>query len=285
MIRLVSLSCISLAVALAQGPGLGGRHFGPPLGGPFEGARFLGAEAGMPGHVVKNAPFTADVVTERTQTLSDGNHIKQSTTVHLSRDSEGRTRSEESLSSVAANGLASAATTNRTVVFIHDPVAGASYALNSNNKTATRSMHPHASANASASGQTAQGGPGRPHAAFAAGGGRRGGMNSQNVKTESLGTQSIEGVTAQGTRTTLTIPAGQMGNEQPIQIVTERWYSSDLQATVMVKRSDPRQGDSVTRYTNVTRAEPSPTLFQVPSDYKIQDAGRGGRPANSSNSQ
>jgi len=105
-------------------------------------------------------------------------------------------------------------------------------------------------------------------------------MNNQNVKTESLGTQTIEGVVAQGTRTTLTIPAGQMGNEQPIQIVTERWYSSDLQATIMVKRSDPREGDSVTRYTNVSRAEPSPALFQVPSDYKVQDAGRGGRPTN-----
>jgi hypothetical protein len=279
MIRAFSLSCMTLAVALAQGPaGPGGRHFGPPPDGPFQGARFLGAEAGIPGHVVKNAPFSADIVTERTQTLSDGNHIKQSTTVHLSRDSEGRTRSEQSLSSLAANGLASPSS-NRTVVFIHDPVAGASYALNATSKTATRSMHPaRASANTSGSGQTAQGTSSRPRAAFA-GGGRRGGMNNQNIKTESLGTQTIEGVVAQGTRTTLTIPAGQMGNEQPIQIVTERWYSSDLQATVMVKRSDPRGGDSVTRYTNVSRAEPSPTLFQVPSDYKVQDAARGSRPA------
>jgi len=162
MIRIVSLGCMTLAVALAQNPpGRGGRHFGPP-DGLFQGGRFLGAEAGIPGHVVKNAPFSADIVTERTQTLSDGNHIKQSTTVHLSRDSEGRTRSEQSLSSLAANGLASP-TSNRTVVFIHDPVAGASYALNSNNKTATRSMHPaRTSASTSSTGQTAQGAPNRP---------------------------------------------------------------------------------------------------------------------------
>ena len=277
MIRVISLGCVSLAVALAQNPpGPGARRFGIPPEGPFSGVRILGAEAGMPGHVVKNAPFSADIVTERTQTLGDGNHIKQSTTVHLSRDSEGRTRTEQSLSSLAGTGLASASS-NRTLVFIHDPVAGASYALNSDNKTATRSARPQRPFGNNANGQTAQDAPLRSRPAFA-GGGRRG-MNNQNVKTESLGTQSLEGVTAQGTRTTLTIPAGQIGNEQPIQIVTERWYSPDLQATIMVKRSDPREGETVTRYTNIGRAEPSPALFQVPSDYKMQDAGRG-KPAN-----
>jgi hypothetical protein len=91
------------------------------------------------------------------------------------------------------------------------------------------------------------------------------------VKTESLGAQVMEGVQVQGTRTTMTIPAGQFGNEQPIQVVTERWYSADLQANVLVKHSDPRNGDTVTRYTNVSRAEPVPTQFQVPGDYKVNE--------------
>jgi hypothetical protein len=90
--------------------------------------------------------------------------------------------------------------------------------------------------------------------------------NSANVKTESLGRQTIEGVPADGTRTTLTIPAGQMGNEQPIQVVTERWYSPDLQTVLMTKHSDPRNGETVTHLQNVSRSEPSPTLFQVPAD-------------------
>ena len=268
IVRISWLGLVGLAIALAQNPpapGPGPRpHFGPPPGGPFAGARFLGAEAGMPGRVVTNAPFTADVVTETTQTLSDGTHIKQNTTVHFSRDSQGRTRREESLTSLG---------TNRTVVFIEDPVAGASYALDAVSKTANRSMRP-AGGRGQGRGmrpQMAGGGPGQGRGAG------RGFRANQNIKTESLGTQTIEGVAAQGTRTTMTIPAGQIGNDQPIQIVTERWYSADLQTTVLTKRSDPRTGETVTRYTNVVRAEPVPTLFQVPADYKVQDVGRGPR--------
>jgi hypothetical protein len=98
------------------------------------------------------------------------------------------------------------------------------------------------------------------------------------VKTESLGSKTLEGVTAEGTRTTSTIPAGQVGNEQPIQTVVETWYSPDLQITVFSKRSDPRSGETVMRYTNIARTEPAHTLFEVPADYKITDSeGRGPR--------
>lgn len=267
LVRVGWLGLVGLAAVFAQNsPGPGPRpHFGPPPGGPFAGARFLGAEAGPPGRVVTNAPFTADIVTETTQTLTDGTHIKQNTTVHFARDSQGRTRRDESLSRLG---------TNRTVSFIEDPVAGASYALDAVSKTANRSLRP-AGGRGHGRGMRAQiagGGEGR-----GAGSGFR---NSQNVKTESLGTQNIEGVTAQGTRTTMTIPAGQIGNDQPIQIVTERWYSPDLQANVLVKRTDPRMGETITRYTNVVRAEPVPTLFQVPADYKVQDTGHGMRLGN-----
>ena len=97
-------------------------------------------------------------------------------------------------------------------------------------------------------------------------------MTDQNVKTEALGKQTIEGVQAEGKRTTMTIPAGQMGNEQPIQIVTETWYSADLQAMVMTKHSDPRNGDTVTRMANVSRSEPSKMLFEAPADYKVTES-------------
>jgi hypothetical protein len=269
IVRTGCIGLIALTVALAQNPpGPGGpRRFSPPPDGAFPGARFLGAEPGMPGRTVKNAPFSADVVTESTQTLGDGNHIKQSATVHFSRDSEGRTRREQSLNSLGALG------SNRTVVFIDDPVAGASYALMPDNKTANKSVRP--GRGAGGPGPNGRGGLNQQRSAVAGRGPGRGPRNNQNVKTESLGTQTIEGVQAQGTRTTMTIPAGQMGNEQPIQVVTERWYSSDLQTTIMVKRSDPRSGDTVTRYTNISRAEPVPTQFQVPADYKVQETGRG----------
>ena len=90
------------------------------------------------------------------------------------------------------------------------------------------------------------------------------------VKKESLGTQMIEGVAAEGTRTTLTIPAGAMGNERPIEVVTESWYSNQLHTTVMSKTTDPRAGETVYSLKNIRLAEPAQDLFAIPSDYIVQ---------------
>jgi hypothetical protein len=94
------------------------------------------------------------------------------------------------------------------------------------------------------------------------------------VNRESLGKQTIEGVEAEGTRVTFTIPAGKIGNERPIVTVNETWYSTELQALVMSKNSDPRMGETTYRLTNINRSEPDPSLFQVPADYTVNE-GRG----------
>jgi hypothetical protein len=91
------------------------------------------------------------------------------------------------------------------------------------------------------------------------------------VGVESLGMRQIEGISAEGTRMTTTIPAGQIGNLNPINVVTERWSSKELQMTVLITRRDPRSGDTVYRLTNIVRAEPPPDLFAVPADYRIVD--------------
>ena len=262
-----------LAVAASAqnpGPGRGRGRFGSAAGDAVApgGARFLGAEAGMPGRVVKNAPYSADVVTETTQTLSDGNHIRQSSTAKVYRDTEGRTRREQSLN--ALGGLAPSSNLPQ-VVFINDPVAGFNYALNPQNRTATKSTWARPGRGGEAQGSSQQ------MARLRQG---RGGAARQNVKTESLGRQTIEGVPADGTRTTMTIAAGQWGNEQPIQIVTERWYSPDLQTVVLSKRTDPRMGESVSKLANISRSEAPSSLFEPPADYKVAEAGnRTGRPA------
>jgi len=272
-------------VASAQnpGPGRGRGRFGPAAGDAAApiGARFLGAEAGMPGRVVKNAPYAADIVTETTQTLTDGNHIRQSNTAKMYRDSEGRTRREQSLNSL---GSLAPSSNLPQVVFINDPVAGFNYALNTQNKTATKSAWPR-------TGRGSQGqSSSQPMArlrqqsadgsAAIAGRWGRGGANRQNIKTDSLGRQTIEGVPADGTRTTMTIAAGQWGNEQPIQIVTERWYSPDLQTVVLSKHTDPRMGETVSKLANISRSEPPSSLFEPPADYKVAEAGtRTGRSA------
>ncbi|HEX4948460.1 MAG TPA: energy transducer TonB [Blastocatellia bacterium] len=91
------------------------------------------------------------------------------------------------------------------------------------------------------------------------------------TRKESLGKQTIEGVECEGTRNVMTIPAGEMGNELPINVVTETWYSPDLQVTVLRKFNDPRYGEDIYRLTNVNRAEPAKELFEVPSDYTIKE--------------
>jgi len=96
-----------------------------------------------------------------------------------------------------------------------------------------------------------------------------------NLKTEDLGTQSMDGLTVQGTRITKTIAAGEIGNEHALQVVTERWYSPDLQTTVMSTTTDPRTGVSTYKLTNISRAEPDASLFQVPADYKLTQGGGG----------
>jgi hypothetical protein len=283
LIRSASLALLALAAAAeAQPPGRGGR-FGPPNGqGAPPDARLIGAVAGNPRSVVKNAPYSADVVTETTQALADGNRIRQTVTAKVYRDSEGRVRNEQSLAGLGALAPNSAGS---QVIYINDPVAGVNYALDARQKRATKS--------------TLRGGPpqiggppgiGRPQAAGGRGfppagadrgrdqagrsaGGRFGrGAQGQNIKTDSLGRQTFDGVPADGTRTTVTIPTGQIGNDQPLQIVSESWYSPDLQVMVMSRHSDPRAGETVTRLTNINRGAPPASLFQPPADFTVQDA-------------
>jgi len=233
-------------LAWAQSPPAAGQ-------GRLDRPRFLGAEAGMPRRVVKGAPFTGDLVTESTRTLADGNRIHQTSTAHVVRDSEGRTRREVSLAGLGALAAGGGA---QQVIFLNDPVAGANYALDPVRKVADKS----AWTGPATSSVTVEGRRG----------GRVGGID-QSVTKEALGSSTIEGLRTQGTRITVTIAAGAIGNAAPIQMVTERWYSADLQMPVLTKRSDPRSGETVTRLTNVSRADPSPALFQVPPGFRVVD--------------
>ncbi len=80
----------------------------------------------------------------------------------------------------------------------------------------------------------------------------------------------MEGVNAEGVRVTTTIEQGAIGNDRPIQSITERWYSQELQTNVMTKRTDPRNGEEVVKLTNVHRGEPSPVLFELPPGYTVK---------------
>ncbi len=255
--------------------------------------RFVTSELGLQGDVVKNAPYSAEDVTTMTQTLADGNRILRETTAVLYRDSEGRTRREQTLTGIGPWAWVSPGEAVQVIV-ISDPVAGVRYTLHPSTHTATAHRMPSfesfesldSSSMYSLPGMPVQG-TGEESVAVEQGGTPQettdhygGGLASSGTllaqyqelevdETELLGTRILEGVVAEGTRSTVIIPAGSIGNEQPIEVSTERWYSSQLQALVMSRHSDPRFGETVYQLKNISTAEPGSDLFEVPSDYEI----------------
>ena len=237
--------------------------------GDLKQAKVMGIGGAVMGPAVKNAPYTAVEVTESTQVLGDGNRIHRLAETTVSRDSEGRVRRE-----------------TPDQITIWDPVANVSYALDP--KTQTARKLPLAKAFMSTSeknvaavrmmtveaGGFAVGDMPMPEGAqmvanrvWLGGGGFSFGY--QTGKSESLGQQVIEGVSAEGSRMHSTIPAGAIGNDRAIEIVSESWYSPDLQTTVKSLHSDPRMGEEVFQLTAISRVEPPSTLFEVPADYQM----------------
>jgi len=223
---------------------------------------------------VKGAPYSAQAVNETVRVLADGNRITNSNSQTLYRDSQGRERREQ----VSGGTVRS--------IHISDPVEGVSYTLEPQSKIARKNSSQKVITFTSDAG----GGGGTPSVGYAfttssssASGERfevEGGQvnalsKAMESKEEKLPSQTIEGVFAEGTRTTMTLPAGSIGNEQPIVTVNERWYSPELKVVVMTTRSDPRSGTTTYKLTNINRSEPATTLFQVPPDYTVKSMERG----------
>jgi len=283
---------------------------------------FIGSEFGSAREIVKNAPYTADAVTESIQLLQDGNRIVKRSATKLARDTYGRTRQEKE----SARGSA---------VYIFDPIDHRNYVLNPQRRTATRiprvpdlAAPPLPSHTSELSVPPVPPTPGvspvppvppAPPAPPAPNAGatavvatqgtdrvivRRGGDGAarpDDVRVEviridgnehiaplptiampmlpagkgerkSLGTRDFDGVKADGTQTTQTIPAGEIGNEKPIVIVSERWFSPELQLVVFARTRDPRAGETTYRLTNLRRGEPPAELFRVPADYRARES-------------
>jgi hypothetical protein len=237
-----------------------------------------GAFAG-PLATIAGAPYSAQTSTERVQVLADGNRIDQTTTGSVARDSQGRVRREETLSALAGNGAET-----QHLIFIDDPVAGVHWNLNPQTKTAFKMSFVQVKPQAASVGLPppppppgaeqkwffTNGAAGATFSSIQIADKNSGGHDADTSKTD-LGTQTIGGVPAQGTRITRTIPAGSVGNDLPIVITTETWYSPDLRVLVMSKTSDPRMGDTSYALTNIQRSEPPASLFQVPDDYTVKD--------------
>ena len=93
---------------------------------------------------------------------------------------------------------------------------------------------------------------------------------SAKTVTKDLGTRDFGGIRAEGKLRSYEIPAGAIGNRNPIVVSDETWTAPDLQVTVYTKHSDPRSGDVVFRLENVKREEPAAALFTVPADYTVR---------------
>ncbi len=254
----VSVSAMAVA-AVAQAPPPLPPDGAPFMHGPGPLAEALHGDIGE-GKTVTGVPLTADIVVSHDNVLADGNRIHKETQTRLYRDSQGRIRREMTIEI----NTPTTGTVKRTMVMIKDPVSGKRYMLDPGNKTARELRMGR--------GHGRGAGPGGPPPDMA---GAPTPPLGKSVQEQPLGTKSINGIQAEGVRVTRTIAAGEIGNAKPIEVVTERWYSSDLQLPVLISHTDPMMGTVTTTLTNVVRGDPDASLFQLPSDYKVVGGGPG----------
>ena len=230
--------------------------------------------------VVREAPFSAESQVEHVQTYADGNRSVRKSSARLYRDSFGRTRREHTITREGSGVLAPDGQPPRLII-ITDPVDEIEYQLDTRTQTTRRQEVPEGLRKAR---ERAMANDDAPFSvlmptstARRREAGEAGQPPPQPVR-EKLGRQSIDGVSAEGTRTTVTIPAGEFDNERPFEITHEEWYSPDLKMIVMMRHVDPRFGETTFRLTNVSRGEQDRALFYPPDGYKVVSPGRGPRP-------
>lgn len=251
---------------------------------PAAQVKMMGIQGAVMGKTIKNAPYSGTEVSETTQVLADGTRIHNEFQTQVWRDSEGRVRRE------GPGGIT-----------IFDPVANASYVLNPKTQTARKlplGMYLFSTSEggntmiryfrfstgdgvANAERRTAElrttYGPNHPavREAVTAELKARAALETEmkaapgKVTTEQLPKRTIEGVAAEGSRETSIIDTGAIGNDRPIQIVNERWFSPELQTVLQSRHSDPRTGEESFKLINISRAEPPAYFFQIPAGYRV----------------
>jgi hypothetical protein len=215
------------------------------------------------------SPYSAQQIFEQTLVLSDGTRISRPglDPVPHYRDSAGRLRVDYPFK-IRPPKFPRARHLPAQVEIV-DPVAGYHYILDTVNRVAHRGIlqfYPVSLPQPLPQGTTPNI-PNPPPSAskFADDNGR------PEVLTELLGTRVIDGIIVEGRRTITTYPAGSMGNDRPITTTSETWYSPEQGIPVLTKSSNPSSGDTMSRYVNISRAEPDPSLFQVPAGYQVVD--------------
>ena len=262
---LTSFACSTLGQGtVATGPSASRPPFSVtvPFGGPA---------AGPP--AMNGAPFSGEQVFESVHVLTDGTQVTHKVPGQkMYRDFAGRTRTERFLVpyppvSSSGKSLRGTPLDDVMVVEIYDPLAGFRYKLDNLNHVTHRqkvlSFTPSPAANFSTASATQPAAVPTPPDEAAS--------STPKITSESLGTQTINGVPSEGHRTTQTIPAGAQGNDRPINVISESWFSPELRITVLSKTSDPRSGETTTQILNIIRSDPDLSLFTIPADYTVVD--------------
>jgi hypothetical protein len=202
--------------------------------------------------LVTGAPFSALGTSKTITTLPNGERVVRENTIRQWRDSDGRTRSEFSLSSI---GGPRPLELNTTVTVIDDPAARERYVLQPANKVAVTVPIQPCRVSAGLEPDLTVGPP------------RPAGLPMQVATPVKLGERKLDGEPVAGSRVEATIPAGAIGNKQPIQMSAEQWYGRNLQVVVEATYRDPRTGETRYKLSEIHRTEPDAALFRVPENY------------------
>jgi hypothetical protein len=197
-------------------------------------------------------PFSGRDSIDWTRHLEDGTLQTVHLDAKLARDNQGRVYRERRSFVPANAGVPAGQESKLKDIIILDPVARTRTSCNvaARHCDVTRYRRPSAFRPP-------------PDGSFDAG--------ARYLTRESLGTDVIDGLSVVGTRETVTVNAGVVGNSQPLVSTKEFWYSADLGINLAVTRKDPREGTQVIHVVDLSRTEPDPTMFQVPAGYAVQD--------------
>jgi hypothetical protein len=210
--------------------------------------------------LVTGAPYSALGTSETVITLANGSRVVRQNLIRQWRDSDGRTRSEISLSTLGgSSGDSPQVELNTTVTVIDDPAARLRYVLQPGEKVALTVPIVPCRTDAGSREPDLSVGPPRPA-----------NLPIKVSPPVTLGERRLGGETVAGRRIEATIPAGAMGNSQPIRMSAEQWYGKDLQVVIEATYRDPRTGETRYRLSDIDRAEPDASLFKVPNNYRQQ---------------
>ena len=217
-----------------------------PLRGPDGGTTYH--VAGVELLSIPGKPFSAKSRTDWTRTLEDGTVVKTHLEANLGRDNQGRIYRERR--SFVPDG--SDQSSRLLSVMIYDPVAH------------TQTICPMATRHCIVTGYHGR----TSFVPMSVGPFDKG---TRYLTRDSIGTDVLDGLNVIGTRETITINAGVLGNERALVSTREFWYSPDLETNLSITRKDPRLGKQVIHLSEISRTEPDSAKFQVPAGFTVED--------------